>query len=109
MPTPLTDGLADPVRELVKDLIDYLDLLERDDADREPDEGAEPSVGWTAAGWGSGFGDPGDDREQDDSDDEDGDPREPSLGSLEHDDQTRWGHSARADLEEQCDDEGSAA
>lgn len=34
------------------------------------------------------------------------DQLEPSLGSLDHDDQSRWGDSARADLEQQCEDEG---
>jgi hypothetical protein len=89
--------------EIIELLIGFLDMT-CGDPDREPDEGAEPSLGWTLDG--RGYFDSGD-REQDNADDEDGGDNEPSLGSLDQpEDQTRWGFSSRKDLEEQCEDEG---
>lgn len=37
---------------------------------------------------------------------EDKSDNEPSLGSLDNFDQSRWGSSSRSDLEQQCEDEG---
>lgn len=108
--------------EVIDVLIAYLDLVDPDpdlepncsywvgmgyysrqpaEADEcEPPEDDEPELGWTGRTNQTNLGAAGDDRELDTADDE------PSLGSLHHDDQARWGYSARADLEQQCEDEG---
>ena len=118
-PTMRRDGIIPAVRQLVDDLIGWLDDWGDLDPDLEPDEGAEPSLGFLEAFPGQGRGTifAGDDREKDDADDEDGGDDEPSLGSLEHHccsdgwwpgpnptgDQTLWGHGPRNDLEDEHD------
>lgn len=102
-------------QSLVDNLIDVLDAIGGDpdleETDPREDSGDdEPALGSHEIGpggvvsylyhpictWSETYSD----GEQDGSD------REPSLGSLNHDDQTRWGYSDRRDLEEQCEDEG---
>jgi hypothetical protein len=75
------------------------------DADTEPSLGSFDRMSDQIKAWStrSTYAEIEVDAEQDTAD------AEPSLGSLEWDNQTQWGHSARADLEEQCEDEGSAA
>lgn len=78
-PTMRRDGIIPAVRQLVDDLIRWLD----DWGDLDPD--LEPSLGWPERGKleHPAFTGGNDDREQDDADDEDGADDEPSLGSHE--------------------------
>jgi hypothetical protein len=75
--------------------------LEDEDDGREPDEDGEPEHGWTEseARTGQYPTDPKVPRAVQDG--------EPSLGSLETINQTRWSAGCRDDREEQCDDERS--
>ncbi|WGR67847.1 MULTISPECIES: hypothetical protein [unclassified Bradyrhizobium] len=85
MGTPIDRGMVHHARELVKDLIDFLDQLEAD-----PD--LEPSFGSVAYGYGPGA----DECEPDDA--------EPSLGSLDRAmDQVRWAMGACDDAEHEHD------
>ncbi|MET3225080.1 hypothetical protein ABIE85_002109 [Bradyrhizobium diazoefficiens] len=88
MGTPIDGGMACHARELVKDLIDFLDQLEAD-----PD--LEPSFGSVAYGYPAAL----DECEPEDE--------EPSLGSPDRmTDQTRWGAGSKDDLElDDCDRE----
>ena len=108
-PTRQYGGVVNIVRATVTELIDWLDEWGYLDSELEDPGDLEPSLGWTISGVGLAFAGSEPDREQDEADDEDGGDNEPSLGSLAHDDQTRWGDSPRRDLEEQCEDEGAHA
>ncbi|MCK1595474.1 hypothetical protein [Bradyrhizobium sp. 164] len=86
MGTPIDGGMARHARELVKDLIDFLDSLEAD-----PD--LEPSFGGVAYGYGAHA-----------DECEPPEDAEPSLGSLDRAlDQVRWAMGACDDAEHEHD------
>ncbi|MCK1578572.1 hypothetical protein IVB03_02980 [Bradyrhizobium sp. 168] len=113
MGTPIDGGMARHARELIKDLIDFLDQLDADSDleptagasctdECEPPEDAEPSLGSfdclmnQDTSWRTVHGEfiAGPEAEQDDCD------IEPSLGSLDHNhSQERWAVGGRRDLE----------
>ena len=83
---PAAPRLRERIEAEIERLISLLDTLDGD-ADLEPGNDDEPSMGWSYSFEGVPVppaADGGDDRELDEADDEDGGDREPSLGWLGH-------------------------
>lgn len=94
MGTPIDGGMARHARELVKDLIDFLDSLEAD-PDMEPSRGV-------AHGQPPGA----DECEPPEDDEYSGDEHEPSLGAVQSFDQSHAWKGRTDDLEQDdCDRE----
>lgn len=100
---PITPAMRARLEATIEALVALLDEIDGD-ADLEPDEDAEPSLGWNYRFDGTpvqvGRDDRGDDRELDRADDEDGADREPWLG-WRGDGRGAWGDEGTDDREDE--------